>query len=333
MDRRSGGALIVLLALAAWLYSPMLAAPFVWQDADYRGLAVGWAFPGRGLARWTWARAADSASAHALNIGLHLMNGALVALVASRVIAPVAAVCAAGVFLLHPLNSESVAYATGRADLLVTLFALLAVYGALRGGWWRVLMALALVGAAVSKEIGVIAVGLVVLTLAIWRPQCRPSSVGVAVLCGLGGLLIGAMWAQFRAWSVFSNGSPWMDWPTFAVVQLVAIWDLLLRAVWLGGYSIDHDPVAVGAGWRWLCVLLTVQAVALMVWAWRRAPVLAWSLAWIAACLGPRLIFADYEFITEYKFSTAMVGVSVLMGSALARLVPVSAPQWRERVA
>lgn len=338
MDRRHYRALIGLLALTAWLYHPLWAAPFVFEDAKALQAAVVWELPGRGLTQWAWSLTPSPDVAHAVNVALHLVNGALVCAVASQLVTPLVAVSAAGVFLLHPLNSEAVAYVTGRGDLLVTLFTLLAVWAALgwvdRGGRWRAgLGLLALVGAALSKEIGLIALPLVVLTLAAWRPSLRPTAGLVAVLCGLGGLAIGAAGHRLASWTVLLNGTPALEWSGFAALQLTAIWHLLALAVWPVGFSIDHDIVGLGPLWTIAAGLLTVLSVALVIRAWRRAPVVAWGLCWIAMCVAPRFVFADVEVITEYKLATAMVGVSALLGSALAALVPESAPAWRERIA
>lgn len=330
-------AVVGLLALAAWVYSPLVAAPFVYQDAVPG--AVGWALPGRGLAAWTLLQTPTSALAHTGNLLLHLLNGWLVWRVAGRLVSPVAGLCSLGVFLLHPLNSESVAYVTARADLLVTLWVLCAVYAALRwldrqGVGWLIGMGTACALAALSKEIGVIAVPLVALTaLVVQRPA--PALIH-ALWCGAG-VVIGATALRLQGWLAVWDAGRLLTWPAFAGAQLIALWHLLTLAIWPVGFSVDHDIVGLGAAWSVAAGALTVLAGAIGIWAWRRVPLLAWALGWVAICVAPRFLFADVEFtsefLTEYKLSTAMVGVSVGLGTLLAQLVPTPAPQWRERFA
>src|SRR3990167_7513295 len=69
-----------------------------------------------------------------------------------------------------------------------------------------------------------------------------------------------------------------------------------------------------------ICLSATIQAVALVALCWRRAPLVAWSLSLVAIALAPRFLFQTNEFVAERQMSTAMVGVSVLVGAGTARL-------------
>lgn len=333
-DRTARVAFAWIALLTAALYAPLLHGPFVFEDPHIFTAAVAWSVPGRALAVWTERLTFDPGLQHAGNVALHLVNGLLVFEVALLLASPFAAICAAGVFLLHPLNSESVSYITGRADLLVTGWSLLAAWSALtwrdRSGWWRLaLVVVALAGAAVSKEIGLIAVPLVVLTVCAWRPQ--PVARVVGYLCALAiGVVIGAAWWRVSGWVGMDRPAD-LPWLLFAAFQLGAVWDLLARSIWIAGYSIDHDALSLSVGWRVIAALATVNALALIGVAWRRLPMVAWGLAWIAICVAPRFVFATSEFLHEYQLSTAMVGVSLLLGSGLAEWGVVAAPAWRER--
>lgn len=323
-----------LLLVAAWLYAPLLSAPFVFEDAHNLASVPYWSIPGRGLAIWTWTLVTDPWSAHLLNVALHLVNGVLVFLVASAVASPLAALCGAGVFLLHPLSSEAVAYATGRGELLLTAFSLVAVWLALawtnRAGWWRLaLCGLALVGAALSKEIGLVAGALVVLTLHVWRPSWAPARFVINALCVAAGVAVGMSWDRLASWTISANSVH--DWPTFAAYQLTAVWHLLALMVWPVGFSIDHDIVGLSPHWRLAAGLLTVQAVAVTCLAWRRAPLVAWALCWVGLVVAPRFIFATNELTKEYQMYPAMPAIALLVGCALAAIAPVTAPAWRER--
>src|SRR3990172_1626114 len=80
---------------------------------------------------------------HVTNVLIHLVVVILAYLLARRLWADeVAALCAAGVVALHPINAEAVNYVSARSSSLMTLFALAAVWAhdaAARGGsrHWR----------------------------------------------------------------------------------------------------------------------------------------------------------------------------------------------------
>lgn len=315
--------LTACLLLAAALYSPLAGAPFVFEDAHYLSSQPVWRVPGRALTTASIHATGEPAMAHLANVTLHLLNGALVYRVALLVTGPTAAVGAAAVFLLHPLNSEAVSYVAARGELLVTLCALLAVWGALTGRWFA--CGLAVLGAALSKEIGLVVVPLVVVTLANFRrglPQARLVRDGL--VCGTG-LVTGAAWLHVSSWIAMgaTGGGSVYPWTEFAQLQLGAVWRLLTLAVWPVGFSVDHDVLMLGGGWRVLADALTAGSLFLLAWAWTRAPVLAWSLAWVALAVVPRFLFPTVEFIREYQLYPAMVGVSMLLGSGLAALWPL----------
>ncbi len=100
---------------------------------------------------------------HLTNIGLHALNALLVARLARRLapgahwsVAPIAAL----LFALHPIQTESVAFISGRRDVLFATFYLsaLLLYGRrrARGGWGTgILLALLYLLALATKEMAV----------------------------------------------------------------------------------------------------------------------------------------------------------------------------------
>ena len=173
----TGGLLVGLLILTATVYAQTWSHGFVYEDDTWRSgvdqAPASYPLPGRALTYLTQhltLRIAGDEPAlyHMGNLALHLLNGVLLWAVVRRMV-PALALWATGLFLLHPLASSAVAYVTGRADLLVVLFTLLALWCGLQRGWWLVGVPLALLAAAMSKEVGVLAVPLVTLTLMVWR--------------------------------------------------------------------------------------------------------------------------------------------------------------------
>lgn len=317
-----------VLSLTALLYAPVLSSGYHYEDENWLPLVteappVG--VPGRGLALLTHhvtyrIAGFDPALYHLGNLSLHLLNALLVYGVAATLIPSGAAVWAAGVFLLHPLNSEAVSYISARTDLLMTTGVLLALWCSLgRLTWWRVAgMGLALLVAATSKEIGLIGIVLVTLTVAIWRPRTPMVVVTVVIAALAGGVAMGMAWPTLTNWFEMPArvGGPAAPWDLWLGLQLGMLWHLLTLVIWPVGFSIDHDALALSPRALLLAALLTFQAVALIGLCWRRLPVVAWTCAWVLLSVGPRFVFRTSEFVTEVQLYLPMVGISVLIGAA-----------------
>lgn len=343
MDDRSPGArwlaliaLVLLVTVAC--YAPLREAPFTFEDAHYAmalDAPAQWRVPGRELTidtfRWTAALTGTSARGfHLGNVALHLVNGALVAAVALEMGSPLGALVAAALFLWHPLNSEAVSYIAARTDVLMTTWVLLAVWCGLawvrHGGAWRLVgLGVACLGAALSKELGLLAGPLVVLTVLAWTPATPMRRLLASSLEFGTGLVMGATWWRVATW--LSGTWPW---PTYVSLQAATLWRQLLLVVWFRGFSIDHDPVATAVVWRWAAVAACVACVPLLAWSWSRCRLLAFTLAWVAVCVGPRFVVEQSEFVNEHQLYTAMVGIALGAGAALASLLP---PSWADRCA
>ena len=321
---------LVLLTLAC--YAPHRGAAWVYEDANWLGTfstaPEGWKIPGRALTmqtyHWTWQVAGLAPSLYRLgNLSLHLANGLLVYAIAATLIPGAAAVWSAGVFLLHPLNSEAASYVAARSDLLMTLWVLLAVWLALgRSSVWRWgLVACALVAAGLSKETGLMAVPLLVITLLLWRPQIPIGVLAAPLWIGVG-IAFGVMWQPLLSWLTMSPhfGGTFFTWPEYVGLQIVAVWRLLALLVWLKGFSIDHDVVGLAPVLAPTALALTALAIALLVWGWRRAPLVAWVIAWVGLALLPRFLFQTNEFINEHQLYLATAGLSIGIGAAVAWL-------------
>lgn len=323
MDRRPTLTLVALLLLTAAVYLPLRSAPFVYEDAHYVDAPVIWQVPGRPLSVLSVRMTGTSSGiAHMVNLAVHLVNGALVYMLGATLVGPAVGLIAAGLFLLHPVMSEGVSYVAARADLLVTLFALLATWLLLTwttaAGWYRVVGAsLALLGACLSKEIGLVAVPLVVFTLLVFRRTLPSTAFILNLLWGASGIAIGATWWHLSTWigmPATGGGSVWA-WPDFAVLQATALWRLLALIVWPVGLSIDHDVLALPAWSHLLALGLTAGMLAIAVWGWKRAPMLAFAIGWLLIAVAPRFIFATNEWIAERQIYPAMVGLCLLLST------------------
>ena len=116
----------------------------------------------------------DSTGFHAVNILLHLCVSYMMGRVSRRVFRLSAfwSAAVAGVFAVHPVHTENVLYLVGRADILATLFGILAVvlYFSEKSSLVSVVAAVALSGLA--KETGL---------------MLMPAFLGVELLAGVAG--------------------------------------------------------------------------------------------------------------------------------------------------
>lgn len=192
------GVLAAALIAAFWAYSPAMRGPFLFDDnmlpfaiADVAAaplrLWLGGVRPALMFTYWINARLSgdDTFSYHALNVLIHCAAAGLVFLILRRLLQwarpadsrrDLLAGFAAAVFLLHPIQTEAVAYLAGRSECLsVTLaFAAFAIflYRRRRETSWRVVIAIMMLfGAALlAKEHTVALPALLLLTDYWWNP-------------------------------------------------------------------------------------------------------------------------------------------------------------------
>lgn len=290
-----------MLAVTALLYAPSIGYGFVYEDLNDPATSFQpwtWAHtlvsPLRSLTRWLdtlclWAGGGAPWAYHAAGVALHLLNVAL--------LAPLAGPFAAALFAVHPLNVETVAYVSARADLLAVTFVLLALV-AVRRRWWA-LAALACTAATVSKESAIVAWLLVPLFA--WREGVRAPRWWADIV------IAPAMMALGRTcWNCGATGA----WPirfslhdslqTFTVVVRYLGWTL-----WPVGLSILHD-------WSWVTLPVSLWAVAVSAVA--VVTLRAWFVAvWVLLALAPRLLVAYGDGLHDHHWYLPMVGITLAL--------------------
>jgi tetratricopeptide (TPR) repeat protein len=189
---------IFALAYAGFqAYGAVLNGPFVFDDSslpfrvpgfpsDLRHW-IGFLRPLLMLSYWINFRISptDTFWYHIYNVSFHICGSFLVFLIVRKVVGFVSddepgnlllAVFAAGLFLLHPVNTEAVAYVASRSENLSVMFLLAAfalfLYRKSVGVTWRVAIGvLLLYGAAVMvKEHAVALIAVLLLTDYFWNP-------------------------------------------------------------------------------------------------------------------------------------------------------------------
>lgn len=317
--------LLAVLALNALVFLPARHGAFVWDDRDLiadnpflRSPGFAWQCwlapfqgpPGDDRQRVEWTRAPlfyrpltlfsywldwkiwgmNPAAFHLTNLGLHLLA---IALAAALVVAAggggwLALACAL-LFSLFPLHGESVAWISGRTDLLA--FVLLA------------LSALLFVGRRQGQALPALAGFLFFLSL-----LAKESGLPLALLPGLYVLLRGngparalraslpflaaaAAWAALRFVALGPPAGEWAAYPWFAPLAALGFYGQKLLLPWKLNLTIDPLPVLTSAGYALAGGALLAAAGAAVVVLRRRPGRLPWLvlLAGFALAILPSL--------------------------------------------
>lgn len=262
---------------------------------------------------------------HALAAGL--CAGAMRALTGS----PWLAAAAGLAFALHPVQTEPVNWATGRATLLFSLFYLLAVRLYLAAsrrngpaGLW-VLSWGAAAAALLSKEMAITLPA--VLALIEWLLPPEPGAawkrrlarLAPYVVLNLGYLAarvaaLGARASREEYW----GGSFWKT--LMAMGRVVGRYMRLL--VFPAGQNLQHVVPIPEGGWDAASAagFVLVVGVALAAW-WvrRRRPALAFGLLWVGVILLPvSNLIPFYGIIAERHLYLAVAGFGLVVGDLLA---------------
>ena len=319
------GALALLLFFVFELYGPALNGPFLFDDRAFAffrpdfnpdqpfpaWLRAGGTRPLLLASFWLNFRisGAEPYSYHALNVLMHFLNGLLIGLAVWKVLQlageakPRAALLAgfAGLlFLVHPVQTESVAYVSSRSEVLSLMFFLAAFAVFLwRGeaiGWGASAAVLVLAGlAAASKEHAVTLPALLLLTDYFFRPGLSLEGIrrnwrlyvpmlagGVAAAVLILRLLASADTAGF--------GLRDLTWYQYFFTQGRAIWTYLRLYVLPVDLNIDPEfPISRTAfehgGILWWVALLGLAAAA---WIYRRKyPLACYGLLVFLVLLAP----------------------------------------------
>ena len=269
---------LIALFVVFQVYGPALAGAFVFDDRllpfmapDITPAIARFVSPLRpllGFSFWIDYRLAfepgkdlNPAVFHSTNVILHWITSLLAALIAARLLswagvagrmrAALAVFCGA-LFLLHPLQTESVAYVASRSEVLSVMFYYAAftvfLYRATESiTWWRSIAVLALFGSAVAvKEHTLTLPVLFLLTDYFWgRGGIRKNRIlyGLLVLGGAAGAVFVAR--VLRSANTAGFGMRDMTPLDFFYTQCRVLW-IYIRLFFLPfGQNVDPDvPVS-----------------------------------------------------------------------------------------
>ncbi|MCX6625984.1 MAG: tetratricopeptide repeat protein [Acidobacteria bacterium] len=257
---------------------------------------------------------------HAVNLALHIACALLLWRVLVRLLPPRAALLAALLFAVHPIQSEPVAYVFARATLLMTLLCLLSLRAWLDGRRWMALLCFAAALLA-KEECAAFPVVLVLLHLARQRParEWRAiASMFVLALCaGLHLILI----TRLVPGSAAAFGTPVRPLDYLAG-QGIVLWRYARLLVVPSGLTVDPDP---GAAPLWLACL-GWAAIALLVAAalrtFRAHPVVMWLLAGLILLLPVSSVIPVADLAADRRLYLPMLALCAAAGLLLVRIPP-----------
>jgi len=313
-------AFVVCLLMTTAIYAPSLANGYLYEDLTATNRTwSGWvdagqaavAAPARSLSRLSvdLTRHVFGPSARPLRIvslGWHVLNGWLLWLVARPLLSAWGATLAAGVFLLHPMQTESVAYLASQPELMAATWILLALLASARG--WMVLTGICAALAITGKDMAIVVWLLVPLWA--WQTDQRWSRAQIA------GWIVAAA-GMVAAFDLALAEHGWLVAPSVVYVagQLTQAGRLVLlipeALIHPHALTIDHDwawitrtTAYAGAG-GWLMALVLTRG-----W-WR------FALLWTAVALLPRLVLPLPDGIHERHLTTPLIAWSLAVGSLL----------------
>lgn len=313
----------LLLAVGLVLYGQSLSFGYVWDD---HALFLDSTLLREGV--WSWATVArpilpdtpyfrplvlgtwmaemqlfqlNPLYSHAVNVVLHCINTCLLYAIACRVFeryqrARSAALFAALLYATHPCLVESVAWISGRFDLLATTLLMAACAVAMGPGTVvrGAVVALFSLGAMLSKETGVLLAPILVL---LWMAR-RPAQPLRVTLGGLWPYLLAYALAVAAYFVLRRHGLGYVSYAEFGGSQILNA--ILRYEVWVrtlsfytfmsfvpfSSLSPRHDMVIELASFRQHYVALAASLVLLVTVVWFAILRKTWALLWLAFYVG-----------------------------------------------
>lgn len=261
----------------------------------------------------------DAFAFHAVNLALHVLVVMLLYNVFKRLIGKGGAALAAGLFAIHPIQSEAIAYVFARGTLLCALFSVLTLHFWLKGRQWLAIVCFAL--ALASKEESVTLPLLLALLLYFWPAarewvpeQRRQRLVSICVMLGLA--LLAGMRAVLATKAVHGSGAgfeagiaPW----NYLAAQGMAMLRYLRLLIVPVGFTIDPDVRTS----PWLYALAWAGVGAILLLATRRFKNLGygfWIVAGFILLIPSSSIFPAADLAADRRMYLPMIGFAAAAG-------------------
>jgi tetratricopeptide (TPR) repeat protein len=350
-----GGAFLALF-IAFEVYQPAIRSPFLFDDRYLPFFNPG--FEDAGLRAWLsgvrpllmftyWlnyqAVQTQPYWYHVVNVFFHVADAALVWLIAAKIlewagIEPgkrrILALFAGLLFLLHPLQTESVTYVASRSEnesvfLFNAAFVAFLYRRRASISWGRSLAVLALFGAAcLTKEHAAVLPALLVLTDYFWNPGFKLEGVrrnwrlyAPIVVFGAAGLAYVA--SVLRSATTAGFGMKDLTWYDYFFTQCRAIWVYLRMFVLPYGQNVDHDFAISHSIFDHGAIagMAALVAASVAAWIWRRKyPVAAYGWFAFLLLLAPTSSFIPIrDVLVERRVYLPCFGLTLICCEFLSR--------------
>lgn len=263
---------------------------------------------------------------HATNVMLHVVNGVLVFFLLQQLTgSPFVAFTAAALFLVHPVQIETVAWISSRKGLLSATFMLAALLVRLKpdsaghDGWYVLWLAAALMSKALAVVVPPIVLG---YDLWVRREQFSKAfarQIIPGVMCVL--LLLKTMAAQH---TVLGGVRGHLD---FSLAHIIAIdtmilWKYVGMLLYPVNLSVLYDPPTSAIAWPVTIASLGWVVVAALIWKSRqRFPLIPWSAACFFLLLFPVLNFFRITTLMNDRYLyIPSIAVFALLAAGLERV-------------
>ena len=344
-------AIVAVASYAAFqVYAPALSGPFVFDDTfqPYRtpgfpNALSAWITGVRPLLMFSyWLNYQFSQAPfgfHAINVLIHLLNAFLIFVIVRKLLQPQSSdwllpAFAGAVFLLHPIQTESVSYVAGRSESL-SVFFLLAAFAVFlyrrppEVSWKTSIAVLVLFGAAVAtKEHTVVLPALLLLTDYYWNPGFSFSGirrnwrlyVPIALVAASGLVFVARILAHAPS---AGFGLKDFTWYQYFFTQCRAFFVYLRLLVFPAGQNIDWEyPVSRnildhGAIFGLAAILLLAGAA---IYFRRRYPLASYGFLVYLLLMAPTSSFVPIaDPVAERRLYLPMIGILLVVVDALAR--------------
>lgn len=320
------------------LYLPFVANPAQSSLSIIRSLR-----PLLLLSFWADNRLAGSSDPflfHATNVLLHFGAAVFAALIAAKLLEWTGAtgrlraalsVFSGALFLLHPIQTESVAYVASRSENLSVMlyYAAFAVFLYRPGAnmtWLRALAIVALFGAAIStKEHTLTLPVLLLLTDYFWNRGGIRANRTVYALLAIGGV-VGAflVWNVLRSADTAGFGVTGLTPATYFFTQCRVIWTYIRMFFLPFGQNVDPDVAISGNLLEHGAILGLAALIALVAAAWifrKRYPLAAFGVFMFLLLIAPTSsIIPIRDVEVEHRLYLPFLGLILVCLEGLRRL-------------
>ncbi len=255
---------------------------------------------------------------HLVNLALHIAAVAILLGILKKLVSIPAALVAAGIFALHPIQAEAVNYVFERGTLIATLLCLLSLRDWLAERPWR---AVAWFAAALlaKEECVAFPVFLLLFELSSRRTR-RPAGplTAMFVLSAAAGVrvLLAAAYTPGSAAGA-QAGVPWQTYLLTEGLVILRYFRLLLLP-W--GFTVDPDIHPESGPLAWIAWIAIAATVLLSLRYFRNLRAGFWFIAGLALLLPSSSVFPASDFAADRRMYLPLIGFSVCLGILLERV-------------